>query len=144
MAILDTSKKPFISDRDDNVFIGIDYPFHRSLGVEGWFKGTTTTIDAVKINIKMLLKTEKGERLMQPNLGISLQRFLFEQMTQETFNNIQTEIIDAFDFWLPFVEIKDIEVSNKSVDSNSIVIDLAFNITKDPNTVESIQVEIGD
>ena len=144
MAILDTSKKPFIADRDDNVFIGIDYPFHRSLGVEGWFKGTETTIDAVKTNIKMLLKTEKGERLMQPNLGISLQRFLFEQMTQETFNNIQTEIIDTFDFCLPFVEIKDIEVSNKSVDSNSIVIDLAFNITKDPNTVESIQVEIGD
>tara|TARA_Y100000034_G_C6804563_1_gene361153 strand:+ start:190 stop:624 length:435 start_codon:yes stop_codon:yes gene_type:complete len=144
MAILDTSKKPFIADRDNNVFIGIDYPFHRSLGVEGWFKGTETTIDAVKTNIKMLLKTEKGERLMQPNLGISLKRFLFEQMTQETFNNIQTEIIDTFDFWLPFVEIRNIEVSNKNIDSNSIVIDLAFNITKDPNTVESVQVEIGD
>jgi|TARA_Y100000310_G_scaffold304448_1_gene343639 phage baseplate assembly protein W len=144
MAILDTSKKPFIADRDDNVFVGIDYPFHRSLGAEGWFKGTTTTIEAVKTNIKMLLKTEKGERLMQPNLGISLRRFLFEQMTQETFNDIQAEIIDAFDFWLPFVEIRDVEVSNKSADSNSIIIDLSFNITKDPNTLDSVQVEIGD
>ena len=62
MAIKDITRKPYIVDRDNNVFIGIDYPFHRSTGVEGWFKSTSTTIDAVKNNIKLLLQTERGER----------------------------------------------------------------------------------
>ena len=52
MAIRDTTIKPYIQDRDENVFIGIDYPFHKSSGVEGWFKSTSTTIEAVKNNIR--------------------------------------------------------------------------------------------
>ena len=143
MAIRDITKKPYVNDRDENVFIGIDYPFIRSAGQEGWFKSTPTTIEAVKNNVKMLLSTERGERLMQPTLGLSMKQFLFEQITEETFQLIQEEIIDTFSFWLPFVEIKDIEVSNKTIDDNNIIIDLTFNITKDPNTLESIQVEIG-
>ena len=55
MAIIDTTKKPYIQDRDEDIFIGIDYPFHKSFGVDGWFKSTETTIEAVKNNIKMLL-----------------------------------------------------------------------------------------
>ena len=53
MAIRDTTIKPYIQDRDENVFIGIDYPFHKSSGVEGWFKSTSTTIEAVKNNINL-------------------------------------------------------------------------------------------
>ena len=143
MAIRDITKKPYINDRDENVFVGIDYPFIRSSRQEGWFSSTSTTIEAVKNNVKMLLSTERGERLMQPTLGLSMRQFLFEQITDETFQLIQDEIIDTFSFWLPFVEIKDIEVSNKTIDDNNIIIDLTFNITKDPNTLESVQVEIG-
>ena len=69
MAFRDTTKKPYVFDRDTDVFIGIDYPFHKSSGPDGWFKSTSTTIEAVKNNIKMLLSTDKGERLLQPNLG---------------------------------------------------------------------------
>ena len=42
----------FVQDRDSNVFIGIDLPFRKSLGVEGYFASTRTTIDAVKNDIK--------------------------------------------------------------------------------------------
>ena len=143
MAIRDTQKKPFIQDRDENIFVGIDYPFHRSTGVEGWFKSTSTTIDAVKNNIKLLLQTERGERLMQPNLGVSLKRFLFQQIDSDTIVAMQDEIIDTMNFWLPFVEIKDIQVSTDD-DRNTIRINVTFNIIRDPNTLRSVEVEIGE
>ena len=54
MAIVDTTRKPFIEDRDSSIFVGIDYPFSRSDKSEGWFKSTETTIDSVKNNIKNL------------------------------------------------------------------------------------------
>ena len=147
MAVLDTSKKPFIQDRDDNIFIGIDLPFHKSEGSEGYFASTSTTIDAVKNNVRLLLSTEKGERIFQPNLGVGLRRFLFEQITNETTIAIQDEIIESFNFWLPFVKIKDIQVKFSEADGiepNQIYINVIFNLSKDPNTLESVQVQIGE
>ena len=147
MAVRDTTKKPYIEDRDSNIFVGIDYPFHKSNGVEGWFASTDTTIKAVKNNIKMLLNTNKGERLMQPNLGINLRKFLFEQYNDESRIAIQNEIIDVFKTWLPFVEIKELNISMDETDSvgkNKMMIYITFNIIRDPNTLESIQVEIGE
>tara|TARA_Y100000310_G_C20447484_1_gene699120 strand:- start:297 stop:740 length:444 start_codon:yes stop_codon:yes gene_type:complete len=147
MAVRDTTKKPYIEDRDSNIFVGIDYPFHKSNGTEGWFASTDTTIKAVKNNIKMLLNTNKGERLMQPNLGINLRKFLFEQYNDELRITIQNEIYDTFRTWLPFVEIKELNISMGETDSigkNKMSISIVFNIIRDPNTLESIQVEIGE
>ena len=149
MAIKDLSKKPFIEDRDDNVFIGIDLPFRKSDGIEGWFASTTTTIEAVKNNIRNLLSTHKGERYMQPNIGLNLRKFLFEQFTDELRLQIENDILDTFDFWLPFVQVKDLtiemsEATGGSVNNNKLIISVVFNITRDPNTLESVQVEIGE
>tara|TARA_Y100001963_G_scaffold90918_1_gene125287 strand:+ start:726 stop:1172 length:447 start_codon:yes stop_codon:yes gene_type:complete len=148
MAIKDLSKKPFIEDRDDNVFIGVDLPFRKSNGVEGWFASTSTTIDAVKNNIKNLLSTHKGERFMQPNIGLNLRKFLFEQFTDELRLQIENDVLDTFDFWLPFIQIKDLQVqmsdSLDSIGKNKLTINVVFNITRDPNTLESVQVEIGE
>ena len=58
MAIKDTTRKPFIEDNDENIFIGIDLPFRRSDGKEGYFASTTTTIEAVKNNIRNLVRTK--------------------------------------------------------------------------------------
>ena len=148
MAIKETSKKPFIEDRDNNVFIGIDLPFRKSDGIEGWFASTTTTIESVKNNIRNLLSTHKGERYMQPNIGLNLRKFLFEQFTDELRLQIENDVLDTIDFWLPFIQVKNLEVQMSSADDgtgkNTLMINVLFNITRDPNTLESVQVEIGD
>ena len=40
MAIKDTTRKPYIEDNDENIFIGIDLPFRKSNGIEGYFAST--------------------------------------------------------------------------------------------------------
>ena len=144
MAIKDTKRKPFIVDNDENVFVGIELPLRKSDGPEGWFASTTTTIEAVKENIKNLLSTNRGERLMQPLLGLNLRQYLFEQITSDTKFTIQNSIVDTFRTWLPFVEIKDIKIEMKSGDRNTMKINIIFNITRDPNTLASVQVKIGE
>ena len=130
------------------MFIGIDLPFRKSDGVGGWFASTTTTIEAVKNNIRNLLSTHKGERYLQPNIGLNLRKFQFEQFTDELRLQIENDILDTFDFWLPFVQVKDLKVEMSdatagSVNNNKLIISVVFNITRDPNTLESVQVEIG-
>ena len=148
MAIKDTYKKPFVEDRDNNIFIGIDLPFRKSNGSEGWFASTTTPIEAVKNNIKNLLSTHKGERYMQPNIGLNLRKFLFEQFTDELRLQIENDILDTFNFWLPFVQVRDLQVGmaqqTSGDNNNKLIINVIFNIVRDPNTLESVQVEIGE
>ena len=119
MAKRDSTKKTFVNDRDDNVFIGIDLPFRKSNATEGWFASTTDTISAVKNNIRLLLDTEKGERLMQPNLGMNLKKYMFESFNADLKDEIKTEISDTFSYWLPFVQVQKLTV-NMSETLNSV------------------------
>ena len=145
MAIKDTSRKPFIVDNDTNVKIGIDLPIRRGDNLDGFFATTSTTIEAVKNNIRNLLQTEEGERFFQPNLGVGLKRILFEQITEENLTTIQDTILDKFEFWLPFVEVRDIQVLNKENDTtireNEIRVKILFNIKQDPNTLDSVTMD---
>ena len=146
MAIKDTSRKPYIEDNDDKVKIGIDLPIRRDDASGGFFASTTTTIEAVKNNIRNLLQTEEGERFFQPNLGINLKRKLFENLKEGDIADIQNTILDKFDFWLPFVETRDIQILTNSDDTtigvNTIIIKIIFNIKQDPNTLESVILPI--
>ena len=71
---------------------------------------------------------------------------MFEQVSDDIVLEIQNDILNKFAFWLPFVEVRDIEVSFKQVDSekNNINLSIVFNIKQDPNTTDSIQLEIGE
>ena len=145
MAIKDTSRKPYIQDNDTNVKIGIDLPIHRGSVADGFFASTSTTIEAVKNNIKNLLQTEEGERFFQPNLGIGLRRLLFENITEENLLGIQDVILDKLEFWLPFVEVRDIQVLSRDdttdIGVNEIRVKILFNLKQDPNTLDSVTLD---
>ena len=143
MPIKDTSKKPYIIDRDDNVQVGIDFPFSVSGDGSGAVASTSTTIEAVKNNIRNLLQTNPGERLMQPNLGVELRGIIFQQIDEATLIAIQDTILDSVEYWLPFVEVKDIQIidDNQNTDTNKVVVKILFNIKQDPNTTESVTVD---
>ena len=145
MAIKDTSRKPFIEDNDTRIKIGIDLPIRRGDEKDGWFASTDTTIEAVKNNIRNLLQTEEGERFFQPNLGLGLKRLLFEHITDENLFSVQNAILDKFEFWLPFVEVRDIQVLSRDnttdIGANEIRVKIDFNIKQDPNTLDSITLD---
>ena len=145
MAVRDTSKKPYLQDEDEKIKIGIDLPIRRDSELDGFFATTSTTIEAVKNNIRNLLQTEEGERFFQPNLGLGLKRLLFEHITDENLFSVQNAILDKFEFWLPFVEVRDIQVLSRDnttdIGANEIRVKIDFNIKQDPNTLDSITLD---
>ena len=145
MAIRDTSRKPYIQDNDTRIKIGIDLPIRRDNDNDGFFATTSTTIEAVKNNIRNLLQTNEGERFFQPNLGLNLRKVLFENMTEEKLISVQDSILDKFEIFLPFVEIRDIQIrtrdSDSVVGSSEVRLEIIFNIKQDPNTLESVSLD---
>ena len=146
MAILDTSiTGSFNEDRDENIFIGLDLPIRKSDAVDGYFASTSTTIAAVKNNIRNILLTTKGERFLQPEVGLNLRKFIFEQYTEDAENSIKAEIVDTFEMWLPFVEINEIKINMDETDSigkNKLKVFVLFNIKNSPNIIDSVEVDI--
>ena len=140
MPILDRRNNQFIEDKDTRVSVGIDFPFAIVPNKDGYFATTKTTIESVKNNIRLLLQTQKGERIFQPNLGMNIRRFLFEQITEDTQVQIENDIVDTFATWLPFVELREIDIDTGNQDKNQINIKIVFNIKRAPNTIESVGV----
>ena len=141
MAYIDKNAHNWIDDADENQFIGLTLPLILD---NGQAASTKTTLEAVKQNVLNLLNTEMGERVMQPNLGIMLKRFLFEPFSDEVVNNIGNSIIEAMDYWMPFVQINDILVNMSTSLESTLEISINFSLKKDPQTVESIQINIGE
>ena len=83
---------------------------------------------------------------MQPNLGMNLKKYMFEQYTDSTRMAIEDDIVSTFKKWLPFVGIQDIrtrmEAGDNVTGNNTMKISIDFNIVKDPTTLESITVTI--
>ena len=56
--------------------------------------------------------------------------------------------VDTFGLWLPFVQVRSLEVitsqDNINVATNTLKIDIVFSIQQDPNTLDSVQVVIGE
>ena len=146
MAIIDKNKNNWDKlSADEDQFIGLALPLILDNGQEA---STKTTIEAVKQNVLNLCSTEAGERVMQPNLGVKLKRFLFEPFSEELVVRVQDVVTQSINYWLPFININSIIVKmsdNQSGDfKNTMEIFIEFNLKKDPNTLESIQVTVGE
>ena len=139
MATLDRRKDRFVEDQDKRVSVGLEFPLGRVGGGDGYFKSTKTTVESIKNNIRLLLQTHRGERVFQPNLGMDLRSLIFEPLTEDITIQIENNIVDVFSRWLPFVDLRNINVNRKD-DLNQVNINIDFNIRRTPNNLESVQV----
>ena len=92
-----------------------------------WFIGPIVIV--VAMLIFMFTMTEKLDSSTSFG-GKKIAVLYFENMSNDIKNDIQT----AFSFWLPFVEIKQLDVvtqdNKNNINANSIIVKVLFNITK--------------
>ena len=121
--------------------IGFTLPFTRSSGSIGYFQATTEEVDAVRQNLKSLLLTNWGERVMQYYFGCNLIEFLFtNQRDEELKAKIADRIIDQVSRWMPFltIDVLTIQFSTEdpSILDNQIRVNLGFRISSRPTVTE--------
>jgi phage baseplate assembly protein W len=97
-------------DLQPDVAVGIKLPFVSKSGV--LFDLSYSTEEQAISNLKNLLLTRQGERIMQPLFGTTIQDSLFEQNTEDLQTAIKDSITEAIDFWLPYITINRLTVKN--------------------------------
>ena len=73
--------------------------------------------EVVKQNFKMLMLTMPGEKVMNPDFGVGLYQYLFEQIPSEQLQDkIRGRIVDQTVRYLPYISIKNMafETSDSS------------------------------
>ena len=79
--------------------------------VFGAYNLNTTFGELATQNLKMLLLTNPGERMMDPGFGVGIRTFLFNSNTPDTYANITTAIQRQVDKYLPYIQIDNIQYS---------------------------------
>ena len=94
--------------------MGINLKFPLRSYRRGFFEMNNTTTAAIRENIKILLMTAKGERVINPSIGTNIPTLmgqLFEQIEPgEMEATIGAEVTTALENWMPEVQMVGITV----------------------------------
>tara|TARA_R110000824_G_scaffold131617_4_gene293801 strand:- start:210 stop:593 length:384 start_codon:yes stop_codon:yes gene_type:complete len=78
------------------------------------FALTHTFKEMIHQNFKNLILTSPGERVMDPNFGVGIRSFLFQQMSTFVFSDIEERIMTQVSLYIPFVQVTNIWFNNPS------------------------------
>jgi len=136
MAIVLGQKLVQDTKKFDDFAIGITLPIQ--IGNTA-FNQSFKTAEQASSNIKNLLLTKRGERIMQPNFGSGLQELLFEFNDDALAEKIEDTVTSALQNWLPYISVDqiDIEATDLDKDNNIVNVSIKFRVLGNPdlNTV---------
>ena len=69
--------------------------------------------EVARQNLKMVILTSPGERIMIPEFGVGIRNYLFENANSSTFNAIRQRIENQVASYLPYITIRNIEFSSE-------------------------------
>lgn len=67
----------------------------------------------IKQNIKNIVLTSPGERIMMPSFGVGVRRYLFELDKDTIAAEIEEALEDQLNNWMPFVSLENVAVLEK-------------------------------
>lgn len=94
--------------RQLNKFYGLQYPFGKDTP-NGYFSIISSN-KLFKANLTQLVRTNPGERFMQPEFGLNLKKYLFEPVTSFLLSEIKSDIRNNLKKYAPYIELEKIEI----------------------------------
>ena len=115
---------------------------------DGFYALTKNIRENTKQNLKMIVLTSPGERVMNPQFGVGIRQYLFEQFSDGLYRTIKSNVISQTKRYLPYVEIIDVSFfdTNKDVieradaEANVLAIEIKYAITN-LNVFDSLFIE---
>jgi phage baseplate assembly protein W len=94
---------------------------------DGAYALNKTFIALVRQNLKMVLLTNPGERIMDKDFGVGLSHSLFEQNVETEYIYIKDKIEEQVGKYLSYIAIENIDIQSIE-EGNGIHITLAYRI----------------
>jgi phage baseplate assembly protein W len=91
------------------------------------FNSTYTTVDQIKSNIINYVLTNKGERVLNPNFGSNLRKFIFENITESNLRALEIKLTNDIRDNFPSVNVTSITLT-PAYEDNAIQLDIVYSI----------------
>lgn len=128
------AKKIFVIDTQPGTAVGLSLPFN----APATFTSTYTTQDAIRNNLINYFLTNKQERYLNNDFGGNLREYLFEQISSNTLNFIESDIQNLINRYFPNVKVSKINI-DQYPDNNEIQIQIYYSIV-DTGITDQIQI----
>jgi len=97
--------------------------------VDGLYSMNKTALESIKQDLKMLLLTNPGERIMNPDYGVGIRQLLFSQNTTSLRSEISSRITNQVRKYMNFVVINNIRFEEtEGVETNSLYLVLDYSV----------------
>lgn len=97
----------------NGITYGINFPFRESF-VGRYLDISDTTDEEVRSNLIHLLLTRKGTRYFLPDFGTRLYEYIFEPLDGPSFSDIESEIRDTVEKYMPGLQITNVMITDAS------------------------------
>lgn len=102
----------------------VKLPF--SISGEGDFTQIKEYEDLVKQNLKNLILTIPGEKPMDINFGVGIQRYLFEPNLSYVYGEIESEISEKVEEYMPFLDLEEIRIAPDEENENLMRVQIFY------------------
>ena len=124
---------------------GLTYPLTKNISA-GWFS-KESGVELIRNNLKQLLSTDLGERVLLPRYGLNLKKYLFQPMDEELFEAIKSEILGTMSRYANNVRVLKLRVVTlddyglEGLQALKVV--LSLQLKESDNLVFEVGVKIG-
>lgn len=120
----------------EKAFLGVGWAFPPALDVTR-VPAMVAYEEDIRQSIMIIMGTEPGERIMRPDFGAGLNRFVFEPANTTTMALIQTRVRGALVDWEPRIEVLDVKVTLDPNERNLLLIETTYRV-RATNTLHNL------
>lgn len=113
---------------DQQMFLGTGWQFPISSDEMTGRVVESSYEENIRQNIYLIVMTKKGERVMRPDFGCDIHKFMFDIMDYTTLIRMRQAVKHALIQWEPRITDIQVEVLDQVQESNSVQIRIAYRV----------------
>lgn len=118
---------------------GLSFPFVDSFNGK-YLDLTDYAAEEIRSNLIHLLLTRKGSRYFLPDFGTRLYEYIFEPLDGPTFRNIESEIRDSVEKYMPQLQLTNISITAPTGEAAGQTVTTAGNVVNPELTIPNQNV----
>ena len=116
-----------MTDDDPQAHLGVGWAFPPQLEADGSI-GESVYEEDIRQAIRIIIFTNRGERLMRPDFGAGLNEFVFEPINLSTMALIETRVREALIAWEARIDVSGVKVTADTSERNKLLIEMTYRV----------------
>jgi len=111
----------------NRAFLGVGWAFPPRVEADGRIAEAVYEED-IRQAIRIIVFTNRGERVMRPDFGAGLNEFVFAIVNTTTMALVETRVRESLITWEPRIDVQEVRVSSDAGERNKLLIDLTYRV----------------